>query len=195
MTIYIDGHNAQTLLLLHGSGGSAQDLIPIGHKLAPEAALLSIPGRVIENGQRRYFKHNADGGFDLNDLAKQTAWLLNTVDHELISHRRDAAQLTVVGYSNGANIAARATLSGPVPWQRGVFLHAMRLGGEELAARLDDFAGWFSYGTRDALVSEANFHSLVAMFQGSGATTTVFTHQRGHALTPLELEAAAQWLT
>lgn len=194
MTIYIEGRNTQTLLLLHGSGGSAEALIPIGRKLAPNAALLSIPGRVIEHEQRRYFKHTADGGFDFHDLAEQSAWLLATVADELARYRRDAAQVTVVGYSNGANIAARATLSGPVPWQRGIFLHAMRLGSEELTARLDDFAGWFSYGTRDPLVSEANFHSLVAMFQGLGATTTVFTHQRGHALTPLELEGAAQWL-
>ena len=39
-----------TLLLLHGTGGSEEDMLPLGQQIAPEAAILSPRGKVLENG-------------------------------------------------------------------------------------------------------------------------------------------------
>lgn len=39
-----------TLLLLHGTGGNEEDLIPLGHEIAPDSAILSPRGQVLENG-------------------------------------------------------------------------------------------------------------------------------------------------
>ena len=36
------------LLLLHGTGGTENDLIPIAQQLLPGAAMLSLRGRVLE---------------------------------------------------------------------------------------------------------------------------------------------------
>lgn len=126
--LFVPGTGKRPLLLLHGTGGTAKDLLPIGHFLAPEAPLLSIGAPLSEDGQSRYFRHTATGGFDLADLAKQTAWLLGTVTTVATKYDLPLADMITVGYSNGANVAARGLLTGSLPWRTGVWFHAMSLG-------------------------------------------------------------------
>src|SRR5688572_5593627 len=68
------------LLLLHGTGGDENDLVPFGHRLAPGAALLSPRGKVSEQGAARFFRRLADGVFDLEDLAARTGELADFVE-------------------------------------------------------------------------------------------------------------------
>src|SRR6476660_3189736 len=61
-----------TLLLLHGTGGNEDDLIPLGKELAPYASILSVRGKVLENGMPRFFRRLEEGVFDLEDLKMRT---------------------------------------------------------------------------------------------------------------------------
>ena len=63
-----DKTSAQTLVVLHGTGGDENDLIGIGQAIAPGVAILSPRGNVLENGAPRFFKRLAEGVFDPKEV-------------------------------------------------------------------------------------------------------------------------------
>src|SRR5215468_7475814 len=68
-----------TLLLLHGTGGDENDLLPLGDELWPGAALLGVRGKVTENGMYRFFRRIAEGVFDVEDLRYRTEELVQFI--------------------------------------------------------------------------------------------------------------------
>ena len=59
--LFIAGNpDLPTVVLLHGTGGDENDLVPIAKYLAPNHPILAIRGRVLENGYHRFFERYAD---------------------------------------------------------------------------------------------------------------------------------------
>src|SRR5690348_4840009 len=110
---FVPGTSNRTLLLLHGTGGNERDLIALGRELDANAALLSPRGKVLENGMPRFFRRLAEGVFDLEDLKYRTNELADFVAAAAQHYGFATDQLVVVGYSNGANIAASILLLRP----------------------------------------------------------------------------------
>src|SRR5256885_1374903 len=102
-----------TLLLLHGTGGNEEDMIPLAQQIAPEAAILSPRGKVLENGMPRFFRRIAEGVFDMEDLRFRTYELAHFVQDASKVYGFDLQHLVGIGYSNGANIAASCLLLQP----------------------------------------------------------------------------------
>src|SRR5688500_3857650 len=95
-----------TLLLLHGTGGDENDLLPLGEALLPGASMLSPRGKVLEHGMPRFFRRLAEGVFDIEDLKARTRELATFVRDATVAYSLDPARTIAVGFSNGANIAA-----------------------------------------------------------------------------------------
>jgi len=93
-----------TLLLLHGTGGDENDLLPLGNELWPGAALLSVRGKVLENGMPRFFRRFAEGVFDVEDLKFRTEELARFIESASKRYDFSTEKLLAVGYSNGANM-------------------------------------------------------------------------------------------
>jgi phospholipase/carboxylesterase len=72
--------DARPLLLLHGTGGNENDLVPLGRMIAPTSPLLSPRGKVLENGMPRFFRRLAEGVFDEDDVRRRAQELGDFVD-------------------------------------------------------------------------------------------------------------------
>ena len=72
--------DARSLLLLHGTGGDENDLVPLGRMVAPGAPLLSVRGKVLENGMPRFFRRFGEGIFDEDDLRRRANELADFVE-------------------------------------------------------------------------------------------------------------------
>ncbi len=57
-----------TLLLLQGTGGNEDALIPLGRLIYPNANLISPGDKVLEDDMPRFFKRLSEGVFDIKDL-------------------------------------------------------------------------------------------------------------------------------
>ena len=114
-----------TLLLLHGTGGNEDDLIPVGQMLSSSASLLSPRGKVLENGMPRFFKRLAEGVFDMEDLKFRTKELADFVKDASNMYSFNLNKTIAVGFSNGANIAASLLLSYPETIKGAILFRAM----------------------------------------------------------------------
>ena len=180
------------LLLLHGTGGDENDLVPLAAQLSPGSALLSPRGKVTENGMPRFFRRLAEGVFDLADLKVRTAELADFIAAARKAYGIDAP--VAVGFSNGANIAAALLLTRPQVLRGAVLLRAML--PFELEP-LPDLAGkpvLLLSGSNDTMISAAGRERLVAVLQAAGADLVYKVLPTGHNLTQNDLNLAAQWL-
>lgn len=193
---YVPGRDGsrRTLLLLHGTGGNENDLLPLGAELDPQAGLLSPRGKVLENGAPRFFRRLAEGIFDLEDLKFRTDELAEFVGWAVKEYDLDATQVYAVGYSNGANIAGGLFLRQPDVLAGAAMLHAMV---PYVPDELPDLSGksiLLTAGENDPIVTTDETTRLHSLLQRAGADVRLAWFRNGHRLSGAEVHAAAQWL-
>jgi phospholipase/carboxylesterase len=180
------------LLLLHGTGGDENDLVPLAAQLSPGSALLSPRGKVTENGMPRFFRRLAEGVFDLADLKVRTAELADFIAAARKIYDIDAP--VAVGFSNGANIAAALLLTRPQVLHGAVLLRAMLPFEPEPRPDLAGKPVLLLSGSNDTMISAAGRERLAAVLQAAGADLVYKVLPTGHNLTQNDLNLAAQWL-
>lgn len=183
-----------TLLLLHGTGGNENDLLPLGRALAPQAALLAPRGRVLENGMPRFFRRLAEGVFDLEDLTARTHELADFVAAASTLYRFDPARVVAVGFSNGANVAASTLLLRPRALAGAVLFRPMVPLVPEKRPDLTGVPVLIGAGRLDPIATPGHTERLATLLRESGAEVTVHWQPAGHTITEAEVAAARAWL-
>lgn len=193
--LYRQGKATQKkLILLHGTGGDEHSLLEIAEFLAPESTLLSFRGNINEQGLNRFFKRNGLNQFDYESLAEESTNLYNEIKDISRSQDIPLNDWIVVGFSNGANIAAHIMLDQQTELKKGLFFHPMSLNKYQEKPELPDTSVWLSFGEGDPIVSNTSFSQLVREFDLRGAKVTTQVTDQGHQLTMDELTHAKQWL-
>jgi len=184
-----------TLLLLHGTGGDERDLLPLGRELWPGAALLGVRGKVLENGMPRFFRRFAEGVFDVEDLKSRTEELAQFIDTASQRYEFSKKGLIAVGYSNGANIAARLILLHPHYMAAAVLFRAMVPYVPDVIRDFSHLSVLIGAGRLDPIVPSGQIEELAAIFESGGAEVTISWRQGGHELGEDDVRAAKTWLS
>lgn len=179
-------------ILLHGHGGRPQDLIPIAQRFNPTAPVLAVAAPLVEDGRTTYFRHLPDGSPHPASLQEAATTLMAHIKATL-SAQGLAHAPTLLGFSNGADLAAYAMVTQPVPFRRAILFHPT-ISGAIAGAEIEPLAVWASYGRQDPHLSETGFQALMTALRLSGATVTTYTHDFGHGINVAELQAAQSWL-
>lgn len=189
------GNKSATLLLLHGTGGNEQDLIPLGQELYPQAALLSPRGKVLEGGMPRFFHRLAEGVFDIEDLNFRTHELANFVENASREYGFNLKNVIAVGYSNGANIASSLLLLRPEVLSSAVLFRSMIPLTPEKIPNLETKNIFMAAGERDPIVPREQTEMLYRLFRKAGANVSLrWQKNSGHGLGYDEISAAREWL-
>lgn len=183
---------AAPLLLLHGTGGDENDLLPLGEAIAPGATLLSVRGQVLEHGMPRFFRRLAEGVFDEEDVHRRANALADFVIEA--RQRYGLAAPIALGYSNGANIAAAMMLLRPEALAGGILLRAMVPLKHVLKVNLAGRLVLIVSGQSDPIIPPSNSTALATMLTKAGADVEHRTLPIGHQLSQADLTVAKQWL-
>ena len=181
------------LLLLHGTGGTERDLLPIAEMVSPWSSILSVRGNVLENGMPRFFRRLSEGVFDEEDLLFRTKELNQFLDDAAKEYGFSRGNLVALGYSNGANIAASllfhyddslkgAILHHPMVPRRGIDLPS-----------LTGVPVFIGAGVNDPICSASETEELSSILSAAGAHVETVWKHFGHQLSREEVEDAKAW--
>lgn len=183
-----------TLLLLHGTGGDEEDLLPLGRALLPGAGLLSPRGKVLERGAPRFFRRLAEGVFDQEDLQRRTTELARFISAAVTTYELAPDGIVAVGFSNGANIAASMLLRIPGVLRGAVLLSPMLPFEPETLLDLHDTAVFIGAGRSDPIAPPDQVERLADVLRRAGADVTLHWTPGGHGITKGEVDAARDWI-
>ena len=116
------------LLLLHGTGGTENDLVALADRISPGSAILSPRGHVNEHGAARFFPRLGEGVFDPAAVVPRIEELAGFIAASLLRYQLNTSPrgLVALGFSNGANAAAALLQLRPdVPLAGAILLRPM----------------------------------------------------------------------
>lgn len=192
--VWKPGTTGRPLLLLHGTGGDENDLLPLGDALAPGAAQLSPRGSVLENGMPRFFRRLREGVFDEDDLRARTDELAEFVTAAGDRHGVAPGSWYAAGFSNGANIASALLLRRPEVLAGAVLFAAMVPFHEPPDADLSGKTVILANGRRDPMATADHTERLAGQLRERGADVTEVPHDGGHGIDPQGVARIAELL-
>lgn len=193
--VFQPGLQNQTLLLLHGTGGTEQEMLVMGKTLNPTANLLSVRGKVIEHGMARFFTRISPGVFNPEEIRVRSHELSAFIKAASSHYNFKLSELIPIGYSNGANIILSLLLTEPALFSKAVLLRPMCVFRPTVLPSLINTSLFVATGEKDRVVSEHENAQLLALLQDTGATVSVYKNPEHHNLTSSDIEKAGEWLS
>lgn len=193
--IYREGNNNRVLVLFHGTGGDAKEMIGFGMGLDKDAHLLSIEGDVRQWRMNRYFIRHDDGTFDLRNLFNQTVKYYDETLSLLKTYKLENKEIILVGYSNGANLIQSMMRNYTLTFKKAVLLHPSLVDDGKSFLLQPNIQILLTTGERDPYLNNAQCNLLVIDLKKSAPLMTVYRHGSGHEMTREELSKVQSFIT
>jgi predicted esterase len=142
----------------------------------------------------RFFRRFAEGVFDLEDVARRTHALADFIIAAGAKYGFAPGQLTALGYSNGANIAASLLLLRPEVLARAVLLRPMVVLQPDLPPDLSGKEICVLSGQHDPIVPVDQPEQLAEQFRQARAHVDLHWLEAGHQLTGPDFAQASIFL-
>lgn len=193
LDVTLVGEGRVAVVLLHGYGGSGDDMLPVA-----EALVGALPVRVAVptsprawihgGGGRAWFERTADDADAQLELAAREA---AGVGRALVLDGREPGDVVLAGFSQGASLALEAALRAADP-PRALVLFSGRLlpSFEGHWSALEGVPVFVSHGRSDTLIPFEDGERTAERARAAGADVTFAPFEGGHTL-PADVIARA----
>jgi phospholipase/carboxylesterase len=179
------------LVLLHGSGGSENFLMDFARSIAPDRLAFAVRGQVPWEGGYAFFQRNPDRTLDQADLAARCLAFCDFLRHVTEAGNRKPL---LVGYSNGAIMAAAAAIQAPDLSAGAILLRPLSPRARDNLPPLHGYPVLLIGGAMDDRRKPSDTPNLAEQFRLSGALVVDHLLQTGHALEATDNHLARTWL-
>jgi phospholipase/carboxylesterase len=186
--------SGETIVLLHGSGGDEASMFKLASRVAPNATLLGVRGRVVQKGIKRWYARVSPTEFDQADIRKEAQAFAAFLKQRMAAEKLDLERTIFIGYSNGANLIAAMTLLYPNLVDRAVLLRAMPV---LHAAPLADLSGsrFLNVAGKMDKIYAPFAPALEALLRDRGAIVDSRMIAAGHLLGDEDVKVVSEWLS
>ncbi|MBA8880588.1 alpha/beta hydrolase [Phyllobacterium myrsinacearum] len=186
--------NGDTMVLLHGSGQDETSLVSLATKIAPNALLLAVRGRIVQDGTSRWYRRLTPVSFDQKDIHFEAKAFAGFLKQATEKYKIDLKRTTYLGYSNGANLVGAVMMLYPDMVKQAVLLRSMPVLTENTDANLA--------GARVLTVSGASDQTyapfapaLETLLRTHGALVEARSIKSDHGLGSDDVKVVSEWLS
>ncbi|MEP7454476.1 alpha/beta hydrolase [Phyllobacterium sp. SB3] len=186
--------NGDTVVLLHGSGQDETSLVSFASKIAPDALLVAVRGRVVQDGSNRWYRRLTPVSFDQKDIRSEAKAFADFLKQATVKYKIDLSRTTFLGYSNGANLVNSVMMLYPDLVKQAVLLRSMPVLTGSLDANLGDARVLTVSGASDQLYAPYA-PALEDMLRSHGARVEARSIKSDHGLGKDDVRVVSEWLS
>ncbi len=177
---YLNKNSRTTLVLFHGSGADEYDLVPLAEALLPEVNILSLRGRIVEDGMNKFFKRTSFLNFDMENVSHEADVVISFLAKARKTYKLH--DLLALGYSNGATMIEALLIKKPTLFQKVVLLQPLLLEEGMKFSDNKDLPVIATISNADPYLPLDRQKELLSALEGS-FNLKVVKHPYGHNLT------------
>ena len=187
------GPDKTPLLMLHGSGRTEQDMVPLAGQFAPASMVVAVRGAVPWDDGFAFFRRFEDRSIDERDLVARAGRLVDDVTQIGMDYGFPRPPIAV-GFSNGAIMAAALIMLYPGYLSAAVLLRPLSPLAIEPSTRVPGTPALIIDGRDDERRLPGDGARLAQRLARMGADVTHHLLPTGHSITEDDIRLVREWL-